>query len=43
MPLIDNVASAQHHPARITQPHVRKGWLDHGPGAPLLPTFRPRA
>ena len=32
--LIDNVASAQHHPARITQPHVRKGWLDHGPGAP---------
>ena len=32
-PLIDNVASAQHHPARITQPHVRKGWLDHGPGA----------
>ena len=34
MPLIDNVASAQHHPTRITQPHVRKGWLDHGPGAP---------
>src|ERR1700684_4446374 len=33
-PLIGNVASAQHHPARITQPHVRKGWLDHGPGAP---------
>jgi biotin/methionine sulfoxide reductase len=32
MPLIDNVASAQHHAARITQPHVRKGWLDHGPG-----------
>ena len=32
MPLIDNVASAQHHPARITQPHVRKGWLGHGPG-----------
>src|ERR1700722_3174059 len=34
MRLIDNVASAQHHPARITQPHVRQGWLDHGPGAP---------
>ena len=33
-PLIDNVASAQHHPARIAQPHVRKGWLEHGPGAP---------
>ncbi|MCU1641698.1 MAG: molybdopterin oxidoreductase [Nocardia sp.] len=34
MPLIDNVASAQHHRTRIAQPHVRKGWLDHGPGAP---------
>jgi biotin/methionine sulfoxide reductase len=34
MPLIGNVASAQHHPARITQPHVRQGWLDRGPGAP---------
>ena len=34
MPLINNVASAQHHATRITQPHVRKGWLDHGPGAP---------
>src|SRR5580700_9400927 len=33
-PLIGNVASAQHHPARISQPHVRKGWLDQGPGAP---------
>ena len=31
-PLIDNVASAQHHPARIDQPHVRRGWLEHGPG-----------
>ncbi|MGE5285940.1 MAG: molybdopterin guanine dinucleotide-containing S/N-oxide reductase [Micromonosporaceae bacterium] len=34
MPLIGNVASAQHHPARIAVPHVRKGWLEHGPGAP---------
>jgi biotin/methionine sulfoxide reductase len=34
MPLIGNVASAQHHPARIAVPHVRKGWLDHGPGGP---------
>ena len=34
MPQIGNVASAQHHPARIAVPHVRKGWLDHGPGAP---------
>jgi len=34
VPLIGNVASAQHHPARVARPHVRKGWLDHGPGAP---------
>ena len=34
MPLIENVASAQHHPTRIAQPHVRRGWLEHGPGAP---------
>jgi len=34
VPLIGNVASAQHHPARLTWPYVRKGWLDHGPGAP---------
>ena len=34
VPLIGNVASAQHHPARITSPYVRKGWLDHGPAAP---------
>src|SRR6266568_9598134 len=27
VPLIGNVASAQHHPARITWPYVRKGWL----------------
>ena len=25
--LIDNVASAQHHPARIDRPYVRRGWL----------------
>lgn len=31
-PLIENVASAQHHPARIAQPYVRKGWLQNGPG-----------
>ncbi|MEV0298562.1 hypothetical protein [Nocardia sp. NPDC050710] len=32
MPLIGNVASAQHHRTRIDQPHVRRGWLDRGPG-----------
>ncbi|MDE1674740.1 molybdopterin-dependent oxidoreductase [Nocardia gipuzkoensis] len=31
-PLIDNVASAQHHPTRIDQPYVRRGWLENGPG-----------
>ncbi|MGW2660472.1 molybdopterin-dependent oxidoreductase [Nocardia tengchongensis] len=31
-PLIENVASAQHHPARIDQPYVRRGWLEHGSG-----------
>ncbi|MFI6497861.1 molybdopterin-dependent oxidoreductase [Nonomuraea typhae] len=33
-PIIHNVASAQHHPARIDRPHVRRGWLEHGPGTP---------
>ncbi|MBL1073681.1 molybdopterin guanine dinucleotide-containing S/N-oxide reductase [Nocardia sp. 2] len=31
-PLITNVASAQHHPTRIDQPYVRRGWLEGGPG-----------
>lgn len=30
--LIANVASAQHHPTRIDQPYIRRGWLEHGPG-----------
>ncbi|KAA8889258.1 molybdopterin-dependent oxidoreductase [Nocardia colli] len=34
MRLIENVASAQHHPTRVDQPYVRQGWLEHGPGAP---------
>ncbi|MFX0578184.1 molybdopterin-dependent oxidoreductase [Nocardia nepalensis] len=33
MALIENVASAQHHPTRIDQPYVRQGWLERGPGA----------
>ncbi|MGW4714302.1 molybdopterin-dependent oxidoreductase [Nocardia sp. NPDC004260] len=32
MPLIGNVASAQHHPTRIDRPYVRQGWLENGPG-----------
>jgi biotin/methionine sulfoxide reductase len=34
MPLTGNLASAQHHLARITPPYVRKGQLDRVPGAP---------
>ncbi|HEY3687249.1 MAG TPA: molybdopterin-dependent oxidoreductase [Streptosporangiaceae bacterium] len=30
--LIDNVASAQHHPTRIDRPYARRGWLERGPG-----------
>ncbi|MFI6044910.1 molybdopterin guanine dinucleotide-containing S/N-oxide reductase [Nocardia sp. NPDC051321] len=33
MRLIENVASAQHHPTRVDQPYVRQGWLERGPGA----------
>ncbi|WP_433653908.1 molybdopterin guanine dinucleotide-containing S/N-oxide reductase [Nocardia sp. CA-128927] len=33
MRLIENVASAQHHPTRVDQPYVRRGWLERGPGA----------
>lgn len=31
-PLLDNFTDALHHPARVTQPLVRKGWLENGPG-----------
>jgi len=30
--IIQNVASSQHHPARIARPAVRQGWLERGPG-----------
>lgn len=30
--LIDNIASAQHHPTRVDRPYVRRGWLKKGPG-----------
>lgn len=32
-PLVENVMAAQHDPSRIDKPHVRRGWLDIGPGA----------
>jgi biotin/methionine sulfoxide reductase len=30
--ILENLAAAHHHPARINQPHIRQGWLEHGPG-----------
>ncbi len=32
-PLLQNIPSALHHPARIAQPMVRRGWLERGPQA----------
>src|SRR5712671_129555 len=31
--ILENLAAAHRHAARIGQPHIRKGWLEHGPGA----------
>lgn len=31
--IIHNVASSQHHPARVRRPAVRQGWLEDGPGS----------
>ena len=31
--ILENLAAAHRHPARIDQPHIRKGWLEHGAGA----------
>lgn len=30
-PIIDNIASSQHHPTRVLRPAVRRSWLEHGP------------
>jgi biotin/methionine sulfoxide reductase len=30
--IIHNVASSQHHPARVNRPAIRQGWLTRGPG-----------
>jgi biotin/methionine sulfoxide reductase len=32
-PLLDNIPGSIRHRARVTQPMVRAGWLEHGPGA----------
>jgi hypothetical protein len=31
-PLLDNIADAHHHPARVGRPAIRRGWLERGPG-----------
>jgi len=31
-PIIENFPGALDHPARVTQPMVRRGWLENGPG-----------
>ena len=31
--ILENLAAAHRHPARVDQPHVRQGWLEHGPDA----------
>lgn len=31
-PILNNIPSSVRHPARIAQPMVRAGWLEHGPG-----------
>jgi biotin/methionine sulfoxide reductase len=31
-PLLGNIPAALTHPARLTQPLIRKGWLEDGPG-----------
>lgn len=31
-PVLGNIANALRHPARVTQPMIRKGWLENGPG-----------
>lgn len=31
-PILDNVLSAARDASRVTQPHVRRGWLEQGPG-----------
>ena len=46
-PILDSIPDAVHSEARIEQPMVRKGWLEHGPGGnrearggePFVPVF----
>ena len=31
--ILENLAAAHRHPARVDQPYIREGWLEHGPDA----------
>ena len=41
--ILENLAAAHRHPARIDQPYIRQGWLEHGPGAAARGSERVRA
>ena len=47
--ILENLAAALRHPARVDRPYIRKGWLEHGPGAAargsdvFVPVSWPRA
>ncbi len=49
-PLLGNIVDSLRHPARVTQPMIRAGWLDRGPGPdprrgaePFVPVSWPTA
>src|SRR5712691_1490175 len=49
-PLLGNIVDSLRHPARVTQPMIRAGWLDRGPGTderrgaePFVPVSWPTA
>src|SRR5271166_4147449 len=31
--ILENLSAAHRHPARVDQPYIRQGWLEHGPTA----------
>src|SRR5206468_3311978 len=33
--ILENLAAAHRHPARVDQPYIRQGWLEHDPGLVL--------
>src|SRR6266536_2118075 len=49
-PLLGNIVDSLRHPARVTEPMIRAGWLDRGPGPdrrrgaePFVPVSWPTA